>query len=412
MRDATRDAAQVDFHDPQAAGPPAGTGRAVKTPAGAFARALPWLAGAGVVMIAALLVAFIFLDEASPFSTPFLAGVLTAASLALASRRPASGREPLRQGGELVEQRGAIESEAEKTLAAAREGVRYPDELMDDFDIPVPGSQPGAARGDELSVYADAMARELTPWRDVAHRLASAIEHDEFILFSQPIVALAAAAPTPFFEILLRLREEEENLMPPGAFLPLAEKHGLMPDIDQWVVRRLLNWAGGDAARCGSIASVNVAGTSMGDPGFVDFVRGALRARAGRGPVLCFEFDEGDAMLDLSATAAFMQELRPAGCRFALSGLSGDPVSFKLLRRLRVDYIKIDGGIVVNMSRNPVDAAKVRAITLAAHATGAMAIAECVEDDATLRALRSMDVDFAQGFGIARPAPLEPAPPR
>ena len=104
-----------------------------------------------------------------------------------------------------------------------------------------------------------------------------------------------------------------------------------------------------------------------------------------------------------------MQEVRPAGCRFALSGLSGDPVSFKLLRRLRVDYIKIDGGIVVNMCRNPVDAAKVRAITLAAHATGAMAIAQCVEDDATLRALRAMNVDFAQGFGIGRPAPLEPA---
>lgn len=369
---------------------PAGSGRAVKTPAGAFARALPWLAGAGVVMVAALLVALIFLEEAPPFSIPFLAGVLTAASLALASRRFASEREALRQGGELVEQRGAIDSEAETMIA--------------DVD-------PGAARGDEHSVYADAMARELTPWQDVAHRLVSAIQQDEFILFSQPIVALAAAAPTPFFEVLLRLREEEENFMPPGAFLPLAEKHGLMPDLDRWVVRRLLKWADGDAARCRSIASVNVAGTSMGHQGYIDFVRQALHARAGRGPVLCFEFGEGDAMLDLSATAAFMEELRPAGCRFALSGLSGDTVSFKLLRRLRVDYIKIDGGIVVNMCRNPVDAAKVRAITLATHATGAMAIAQCVEDDATLRALRSMNVDFAQGFGIGRPAPLEPAPP-
>lgn len=382
MRDAARDAARQSTV-------PGHQGAAVKAPADAFARALPWLAGAGVVMVAALLIALILLDAASPFSVPFLAGVLTAASLALASRRSATEREPQRQGAEPVVKPGAIESESELIASVA----------------------PGAARGDELSVYADAMARELTPWNDVAHRLVSAIQHDEFILFSQPIVALAAAAPTPFFEILLRLREEEENFMPPGAFLPLAEKHGLMPDLDRWVVRRLLKWADGDAARCGSIASVNVAGTSMGHLGFIDFVRQALSARAGRGPVLCFEFGEGDAMLDLSATAAFMEELRPAGCRFALSGLSGDTVSFKLLRRLRVDYIKIDGGIVVNMCRNPVDAAKVRAITLAAHATGAMAIAQCVEDDATLRALRAMNVDFAQGFGIGRPAPLEPVPP-
>lgn len=337
-----------------------------------------WLAVVMVVGTAAA--ADFYLTGGWRDSVVFAAGVAAGTAMVLLSRRLAPGG---------------------RTAALPTETRRQPPQPAPSESSPPPSGQ---------RVYAAAMAMELTSWRDVSHRLASALERDEFILFSQPIVPLRAGLPAiAFQEILVRLQEEEDNLMPPGAFLPLAEEHGLMADLDQWVIRRLLNWAGADGARCAGVYSINVAGASMGDPAFTEYVSAAMHARRQSGPVVCFEFGEHDAMLDLAATSAFMNQLKAEGCRFALSGFTAEPMSFKLMQRLRVDYLKIDGGIVVNMERNPVDAARVAAITRAAHAVGVLTIAECVESDVVMDALRRMGVDYGQGFAIARPARLEQA---
>jgi EAL domain-containing protein (putative c-di-GMP-specific phosphodiesterase class I) len=278
----------------------------------------------------------------------------------------------------------------------------------DDLGAAAPSMPAGA--GAAQGVFAEALAKETLPWPDVEHRLVAALRNDEFLLFSQKIAPLSGdAGKGAFREILLRLQEEEENLMPPGAFLPIAEQHGLMPDLDEWVVRHLFQWAASEPSRSEGLYSVNVSGASICDSNFSDFVGGMLDARKGKRPGLCLEFDEGDALLDLSATLDFIRQLRPKGCRFALSGFSGDPMSFRLLKGLKVDYLKIDGGLVVGMARNPLEASKVKAIACAARTMGVLTIAQCVEDPRALEQLREYGVDFAQGFAIARPAPLTEA---
>ena len=451
---------------------------------------MPWLVALGVACVAVLLVAHIFFTQESPYNAAYLAGILTAASLALATRQASTLAEHER-----------TRTQSQAPVARARDSLRYLDELMpamiayvgprrevlysnksysrwlglagrrarEEMDANVGaafggrvvqgghwlprGDLPGcrlaaycvphfddaggvqgvfvmlvdtsSAEAGESghpqpeggphgmgdvghAVYGDAMTESLTTWHDAGERLTAALENDEFILFSQPIATLRGSGSQPDFrEVLLRLREEEENLMPPGAFIPIAEKHNLMPDLDRWVVTRLLEWCGTDTLRCAGTYSINVSGASIGDPAFCDHVARSLRERAGRGPLLCFEFNEGDVLLDLAATTEFVRELKAAGCRFALCGFTGEPMSFKLLKQLHVDYLKIDGGIVVNMLRSQVDGAKVRAIARAAKAMGTATIAQCVESEQVRAALQLIGVDFAQGFAIARPSRLE-----
>lgn len=259
----------------------------------------------------------------------------------------------------------------------------------------------------EQALYSSTIASELTSWRDVAHRLECALDGDEFCLYAQGIEpARADTRAVPFLEILLRLQEEEDNFMPPGAFLPLAEEHGLLPDIDRWVVRRLLAWAAEAPGRAQALYSVNVSAASIADPGFAEFVRDRLRALRGRGPGLCFEFNEAEAIANLDRTVEWVRKLAPEGCRFSLSGFGRDPVSFALPRRIAFDYIKIDAGIILAAARGPVELAKVKAINRVAHSLGAKTIAECVESEATRTLLGEIDVDFVQGFAVSRPAPL------
>jgi PAS domain S-box-containing protein len=245
-------------------------------------------------------------------------------------------------------------------------------------------------------------------FRDVAERLAGALEGDEFILFAQEIASLDPGAPRrDFREILLRLREEEENLMPPGEFLPLAEMHGLMPDVDRWVIEHLVAWALGDPARRHGIYSVNLSAASLRDPRFVEFARElGGRLQAG-GPGLCFEVAERDALANVAPLRALMRALQPLGILFAISAFGRSSASFELLKRIPADFVKVDAGLVLCMARGTAEAARVGALARVARSRGIATIAECVEDEATMRALRSAGVDYAQGFAVSRPQPLE-----
>jgi EAL domain-containing protein (putative c-di-GMP-specific phosphodiesterase class I) len=122
--------------------------------------------------------------------------------------------------------------------------------------------------------------------------------------------------------------------------------------------------------------------------------------------VLCFEFNEADALTDLEATRDFMRVLRAEGCRFALAGFGRAPVSFTLPRQVAFDYIKLEPGLVLAAARGPVDLARVKAINQVAHSLGARTVAECVESDAARRVLADAGVDLVQGYAISRPAPL------
>ena len=242
---------------------------------------------------------------------------------------------------------------------------------------------------------------------DIAARLRAALARNEFCLYGQAIMpATRIPSPARFFEILIRLNEEERNMTPPGAFLQLAEEHGVLPDLDRWVVRHLLDLLAGSPMRQSATYSVNIAGATLSDPTFPAYVVEQVAARSLRELTLCFEFPEAEAAARINDAIPFIRRLRRGGFLCALSGFGSRVESFDLLKALPVDFLKIDSGIVLALHRSATENAKVRAINRAAHAAGIKTIAECVEDDRTFDMVCELEVDFAQGFGIAHPKRL------
>ena len=239
-------------------------------------------------------------------------------------------------------------------------------------------------------------------------RLRAALDRDEFCLLMQTIAPLAVPADTlPFCEILLRLKNEEENLIPPGSFLPIAEQFGMLPELDRWVVRHLLGWISKDVSRKRGVYSINIAAQTISDRAFPDFVRQSLSDFRLAGSLLCFELQEVDLMQRSADASRMIRQLQPEGCRFALCGFAGTRASFDLLRRVPVNFLKIDGSLILNARRSSVDMTRVTSIHRVAQTIGVSTIAECVEDKDTLNRLRAIGIDFAQGFGISHPQHLE-----
>jgi EAL domain-containing protein (putative c-di-GMP-specific phosphodiesterase class I) len=265
-----------------------------------------------------------------------------------------------------------------------------------------PAVQPMPESIANQNTFVDSFSEEIMGQTDATH-IKAAIEKGEFRLFCQLISPLAAhSAEAEHFEILVRLLEEEEGMMPPGAFFPLAEKYGLMPHLDRWVVQHVTEWAthrnAQDEKRKSSMFFINVSGATMADPTFPDYgVPGAL---------LCFEISSTELAINPPAVADFAQRVRLCGCRIALSGFGKERIAFDQIRGFQVDFLKIDGSIVFDVLRSPVALAKVTAINRVAKAIGMKTVAELVENEETISRLREIGVDYAQGFGISRPQPL------
>lgn len=248
------------------------------------------------------------------------------------------------------------------------------------------------------------------------HRIHRALEDDRFCLYAQTILPLQAHVAGAHFEVLLRLRDEQGDLVPPIAFIPAAERYNLMPLIDRWVVSATLGalaarQAQPDAAPLGMCA-INLSGASIGDEQFLSFLRDSLRHSPVPTHTLCFEITETSAIANLATAAHVISELRALGCHFALDDFGAGMSSFAYLKHLPVDYLKIDGSFVKDMVRDPIDRAMVEMIQRIANIMNKHTIAEYVEDTDTLELLRSTGVNYAQGYGIARPQPFYDPPPR
>ncbi len=239
-------------------------------------------------------------------------------------------------------------------------------------------------------------------------RLQDALDRDRLRLYAQPIVPTDGDADTPcHHEILVRV-EEGGEIITPGAFMPAAERYNLMPRIDRWVVSNTLAWLA-DACRAGGdpgLWTVNLSGASLSDERFraelLDMVR-----RAGFPPgVLCFEVTESAAIAQLSQVARFMGEVKALGCLFALDDFGSGLSSFAYLKQLPVDFLKIDGSFVKDIVDDPADRALVEAINTVGHTLGLSTIGEYVENDNIMTMLRTMGVDYGQGFHLGRPRPL------
>jgi diguanylate cyclase (GGDEF)-like protein/PAS domain S-box-containing protein len=242
-------------------------------------------------------------------------------------------------------------------------------------------------------------------------RVTRAVDEGRLELYSQPIVATRADSPAlpPFHELLVRLRDDDGELILPGEFIPAAERYNIVSAIDRWVlehaVARLREHLA--AGLEPPLLAVNLSGNSICERSFLDHVLAQLEdPLIGRN--LCFEISETAVITSLSQAAFFMQEVKKRGCRFSLDDFGTGMSSFHYLKSLPVDFLKIDGQFLGNVATDPVDRSMVEAIIKVAGALGIATIAERVETAEELERLTRLGVDFAQGYQLARPEPLRP----
>jgi EAL domain-containing protein (putative c-di-GMP-specific phosphodiesterase class I) len=241
------------------------------------------------------------------------------------------------------------------------------------------------------------------------NRIQRALAEDRFCLFAQPVcLTRGDRAARPYTELLLRLRDEESALILPSEFIPAAERYNLMPAIDRWVVRtafsKLAQLRDVGQTRPGDMCAINISGASLGDEKVLEFVREQFAQFGIAHSSICFEITETAAISVIAKAAQFMHELRKLGCKFSLDDFGAGMSSFAYLKHLPVDFLKIDGSFVKDMATDPIDAAMVEAINRIGHVMGKLTIAEFVENQDVLAALRRIGVDYAQGYGIAKPA--------
>lgn len=267
------------------------------------------------------------------------------------------------------------------------------------------------ARSTEQDLYVDSFSEEVAGSRDAANRMVSAIEKNEFMLFCQRIEPLAVERPgARHYEVLIRLVEERNSMSSPGAFFPLVEQSGLMTKLDRWVVEKAVEWASFRVPTSEqpelSMLFINLASATLDEPEFPEFVGHLLKEYRVESGALCFEINASEATHHHDQAALLADRLRMHGCRIALSGFGRDQVSFELLRGIKVDFLKIDGSVILRINRDPLDMAKLKSVNRVAKTIGIKTVAEMVEDQATIAVLRGLGVDYAQGFGISKPSPL------
>jgi diguanylate cyclase (GGDEF)-like protein/PAS domain S-box-containing protein len=239
-------------------------------------------------------------------------------------------------------------------------------------------------------------------------KLARACDESRFELYYQPIVPIVATAhenEREHFELMLRLRDESGALVTPAQFIPAAERYNVMPSIDRWVVRQALDRVvhrAGSGIKPFTIA-VNLSGTSLNDERFLEYLIGELGNCDLVPGAVCFEITETAAIANLSNVVHFMHELKARGCHFALDDFGSGLSSFMYLKTLPVDYLKIDGQFVENVTRDRVDRSMVEAISQVGKTMGIRTIAERVESSEVLAELGRLGIGYAQGFYIAEP---------
>lgn len=238
-----------------------------------------------------------------------------------------------------------------------------------------------------------------------ATRLQKALANGEFQLYGQRISSANGACQGHYYEMLIRLIDTDGSLVPPMAFLPAAERYGLMPLLDRAVIERALQmYCELQAASAVPVKlAINLSGASLSDPSLFEFIRGALKRYDVPAQNICFEVTETMAIANLSVAVRLMTALRDLGCTLSLDDFGSGMSSFSYLKQLPVDIVKIDGSFVRNILGNPVDRAMVEAVNNIAHQMGLKTLAEYAESPEIVAELSRMGVDLLQGFAVGRP---------
>ncbi len=238
-----------------------------------------------------------------------------------------------------------------------------------------------------------------------AARINNALEESRFELFRQVIRPLQAADGGVHYELLLRMRDENGGLISPGIFISAAERYGIIPSIDRWVIENSFNWliSAADERERLELCSINLSGQSLGDEKFLPFVIEQFKSTGLDPGKICFEITETAAIASYSQANRFIQALKELGCLFALDDFGTGLSSFGYLKHFPVDFLKIDGSFVKEILHDPIDREMVRSINEIGHLTGKRTIAEFAENVEIIDMLTRMGIDYAQGFGVAEP---------
>ncbi|MCP4934420.1 MAG: EAL domain-containing protein, partial [bacterium] len=240
-------------------------------------------------------------------------------------------------------------------------------------------------------------------------RIYRALEENQLQLFAQSINPMVKAPGKQLhYELLIRMQSDEGGIIPPGSFLPAAERYNLIAMLDRWVINNsfcLLMKHGAFLSNIG-LCSINLSGQSLTEDGFLDFIINRFDETGMRAEKICFEITETAAIANLSKASNFITTLRSIGCSFALDDFGSGLSSFGYLKNLPVDYLKIDGMFVKDMVNNPIDRAMVKSINEIGQVMGMETIAEFVENEETIALLGTIGVDYVQGYAFGRPAPL------
>ncbi|MET0119040.1 MAG: EAL domain-containing protein [Sedimenticola sp.] len=240
-------------------------------------------------------------------------------------------------------------------------------------------------------------------------RIQEAINQDLFTVYCQRIHPINSALHQVQYETLIRLNDSDTGVILPGAFLPSAERYGLMHEIDNWMIDSVFEWLKDNQYQIDQLdmITINLSGTSLSQEGFAQSIITRIEKAEVDPNIICFEITETVAVAHLGNAREFMAQLHRIGCRFALDDFGSGMSSFGYLRNLPVDILKIDGSFTVAMLNDDVSLAMISSINDIGHVMGKETIAEFVENSEMLDKLREIGVDYAQGFGIEKPIPLD-----
>ncbi|MEO1924876.1 MAG: EAL domain-containing protein [Gammaproteobacteria bacterium] len=236
-------------------------------------------------------------------------------------------------------------------------------------------------------------------WLDAIN---NALAHDQFILYAQKIIPLNTDSKLTHYELCIRLKQSDGSIIPPNAFIPSAERYELMPQIDKWVIQQAFK-----TIKVGEAYSINLSGQTLSDINLANYIT-VLQAKYGIDPKqITFEITETAAIQYLDKTTAFILQLKKYGYSFSLDDFGTGLSSFSYLKQMAVDYLKIDGQFVKDISTDTISYAMVKSINDIGHAMGLKTIAEYVENTETMEKLQEIGVDSAQGYYLHQPQPLK-----
>jgi diguanylate cyclase (GGDEF)-like protein/PAS domain S-box-containing protein len=258
--------------------------------------------------------------------------------------------------------------------------------------------------GNRIHVYHsdDADIKEHNSQLEWVSHIHLGLENKQFVLYIQRMESLTVGAEL-HCELLIRMQALDGSFYPPGYFLPAAERYHLMPKIDRWVVGEALSIIARKGASFPYVCAINLSGQTLSEDGFLEYVIEQIKLHKVDTKRICFEITETSVISNLNKARQFMHALRKIGCRFSLDDFGSGLSSFAYLKNLEVDFLKIDGMFVKAIVNNRIDRAMVESINNVGHVMGLHTIAEFAENDEIINMLKEMGVDYAQGYGVAKP---------